>query len=176
MAIGFAILLNLALVSTFLWPNALGTTFPTVVWPTLVLVWIASCWVTFRSLPDVMAVGSQARENSDDLSHTLFNQAQREYLRGNWPEAETLLQKRLENQPRDIESRLLLATLLRHSRRLHAAELELNTIQKFDEAVNWEFEIRRERQLIDLIEEAEREDNIDEASFESPATVGLTEA
>ena len=174
-AIGFGVLLNLALVSTFLWPNSLGATFPMVVWPTLCLVWVVSCWVTIRTLPDVMAVGRQSRENTEKTGDTLFNQAQREYLRGNWIDAEKLLARRLELEPRDMESRLLLATLLRHSRRLARARSELDSMQKFDESINWKFEIRREGQLIELIEQAEREDNIDVTTVqELPTGVGFS--
>jgi hypothetical protein len=49
----------------------------------------------------------------------------------------------------------LLATLLRHSRRLNEAVEELNTIHKFDESVDWTFEIQREQKLIELIAEHE---------------------
>ena len=50
----------------------------------------------------------------------------------------------------------MLATLLRHSRRLPEAVEELNNIHKYDESVNWIFEIRREQRLIELIAEHER--------------------
>ena len=70
-----------------------------------------------------------------------------------------LLKRRIANAPRDIESRLLLATLFRHSRRLDQATQQLNDMQRFDESLEWDFEIDRERQLIELIrrhEEAEK--------------------
>ena len=164
-AIGFAILLNLALVSTFLWPNSLGETFPIVAWPTLLLVWTVSGWVSFRNLPDVLAVGRQDLENKGKLTDTLFNQAQREYLGGQWAEAKTLLYRRLESEPRDIESRLLLATLLRHERDFGEAISELNTLKRFDESAFWDFEIRRERDLIEMIRSSETNDNFDEATL-----------
>ena len=154
MAIGFAILLNLALVSTFLWPSSLGETFPLVAWPMIIIVWSASAWVACKSSPDVMAVGRQPRQNQVETTDTLFNQAQREYLKGHWTEAESILSRRLESEPRDMESRLLYATMLRHMRRLDDAREELKLLQKFDESIRWEFEIHRERQLIELIEQA----------------------
>ena len=166
-AIGFAILLNLALVSTFLWPTSLGVTFPLVAWPTILLVWTASTWVSYKCLPDVMAVGSQSRENVGETTDTLFNQAQREYLKGHWTETESLLKRRLVSVPRDVESRLLLATMLRHQRRLDAAREELKMIPKFDESLHWDFEIERERKLIDLIEADESDDDVDEATIDS---------
>ena len=150
-AIGFAVLLNLALVSTFLWPTSLGITFPLVAWPTLLLIWTTSAVVTYRSIPDELAEVRHGRKNVEEVTDTLFNQAQREYLRGHWTDAEKLLKRRLHSKPRDIESRLLLATLLRHSRRLKEASEELDGLLKLDESIQWKFEISRERQLIEWI-------------------------
>jgi len=180
-AFGFAIVLNLALISTFLWPTSLGETFPLVAWPTILLVWTVSAWVSYKSLPDVMAVGSQPRQNTVEIADTLFNQAQREYLRGHLAETESLLKRSLETAPRDIESRLLLATMFRHQRRFDEAREELKTIRKFDESVNWDFEISRERQLLELIETADSEDDNEDATLQSQtdsltASVGATEA
>ena len=141
----------------------------------IIIVWTASAWVACKSLHDVMAVGRQTRQNQGETADTLFNQAQREYLKGHWTEAESLLNRRLESEPRDMESRLLYATMLRHIRRLKDARMELNLLQKFDESIQWEFEIRREWQLIDLIEQAEEDDILDEATFESPHGLGATE-
>ena len=88
-----------------------------------------------------------------DSSHTLFNQAQREYLRGHWTEAESLLKRRLKLAERDIEARLLLATLFRHTERLDWASEQLLQLEKYDESVHWNFEIRRERELIGLLQD-----------------------
>lgn len=156
-AVGFSILLNLALVSSFLWPWSLGEIFPLVAWPVISLIWVASALVTYKNLPDLMSVRAVPTLNEAQNGDTLFIQAQREYLGGHWSEAEGLLKRQLITSPRDIEARLLLATLLRHSRRLPEAVEELNNIHKYDESVNWIFEIRREQKLIELI--AEHEDS-----------------
>jgi hypothetical protein len=62
---------------------------------------------------------------------------------------------RIEKAPRDVEARLLLVTLLRHTRRLDQARLQLSDMTRYDEALEWEFEVDRERQLIELIERHE---------------------
>ena len=155
-AVGFSILLNLALVSSFLWPWSLGEIFPLVAWPVILLIWVTSALVTYKNLPDLMSVGTKPTLADPHQSDTLFIQAQREYLGGHWAEAEVLLKRCLVGSPRDIEARLLLATLLRHSRRLPEAVEELNNIHKYDESVNWIFEIHREQRLIELIAEHER--------------------
>jgi len=154
-AIGFSILLNLALVSTFLWPWSLGGTFPVVAWPMILLIWGTSAWVAYHGLTDVMTVPVSEKVADPDRPDTLFIQAQGEYLSGHWEEAESLLLRRIENAPRDMESRLLLATLSRHSRRLEQASLHLSDMERFDESFEWGFEIDRERQLIELIRQHE---------------------
>ncbi len=154
-AVGFSILLNLALVSSFLWPWSLGEIFPLVAWPIISLIWVTSALITYRNLPDLMSVTAKTGPSDHQQSDTLFIQAQREYLGGHWSEAEALLKRCLSHSPRDIEARLLLATLLRHCRRLPEAVEELNNINKYDESVNWIFEIRREQKLIELIAEHE---------------------
>ena len=155
-AVAFSILLNLALVSSFLWPRSLGEIFPIVAWPVILLIWVASALITYKNLPDLMSVGTKTALSDSRQSDTLFIQAQREYLGGHWSEAEALLKRCLLGSPRDIEARLLLATLLRHSRRLPEAADELNNIHKYDESANWIFEIRREQKLIELIAEHEQ--------------------
>ena len=154
-AVGFSILLNLALVSSFLWPWSLGETFPLVAWPMIFLVWGTSAWIAYHRLTDVMAVPTSEKVADPERPDTLFIQAQREYLGGHWAEAESLLQMRIDRAPRDVEARLLLVTLLRHTRRLDESRTQLTEMMRYDEALEWEFEIDRERQLVELIERHE---------------------
>jgi hypothetical protein len=88
----------------------------------------------------------------------LFIQAQHEYLRGHWGEAQTLLNRQIDQHPRDIEARLLLATLFRHSRKLDQSIQQLKEIKRFDEAVEWNFECKREEELIREIISAQDEE------------------
>ena len=191
-AVGFSILLNLALVSTFLWPALLGEAFPALAWPVIGLIWLGSLLVSLRmtpswSKPPQMAAvaerdqfATQITENHEEvnkqpesaesdsgdfeaadgdeaavdesnttLQRTLFNQAQTEYLKGHWDEAEMLLSRQIDSDERDIESRLLLATLFRRIGNLDDATHELKQLKRFDDAVHWQFEIEREHQLID---------------------------
>jgi len=98
-----------------------------------------------------MSVPVSEKVADPNLPDTLFIQAQREYLGGHWEEAELLLKRRIDHAPRDMEARLLLATLFRHSRRLEQAGEQLGEMNRFDESLEWDFEIDRERQLIELI-------------------------
>lgn len=147
LAVAFGILLNLALISSFRWPELLGAGFPTFIWPILTGIWVVSALVARHELRIL-----NARRNSSEevaaVPDTLFIQAQREYLRRNWDAAETMLRRRLQFRPRDAEARLLLATIYRRRQRWAEAIDELDTLQRFDEAEGWQFEIAAERAAI----------------------------
>jgi cytochrome c-type biogenesis protein CcmH/NrfG len=69
-------------------------------------------------------------------------------LKGNWFEAERELNKLLRRDNRDLEARLMLATLLRHTKRFDEATRQLNVLVRLEGAKRWELEIRREGELI----------------------------
>lgn len=165
-AIGFSILLNVALVTSFVWPWMLGETFLAIAWPLILLVWSISAVTTYRRLPDLMSVSPSEKVADQRPPDTLFNQAQSEYLRGHWQESASLLQRLILRQPRDMEARLLLATLFRHTRQFENAKIQLDELMKFDESVEWVFEIERERELLDLIEQHEATEAIQESDDE----------
>ena len=148
LAISFSVLLNLVLISSLIWPEYLGSQFPLIAWPILALVWILSCWNSLRVLPQLLDVGKKVSPGDDNRIDTLFIQAQREYLKGNWIEARTMLEHRLKFRPRDAESRLLLASVLRQSQRYPAALENLTVLLGIDESRPWHFEIEREQQII----------------------------
>ena len=91
----------------------------------------------------------QARK-SPDISDKLFLEARNQYFKGNWFESESIINQILGESPHDIEARLLLLTLLRHTNRIEEALLQITDIQKWDEAKQWEFEIKRELELLEL--------------------------
>ncbi len=157
LAIGFSVLLNVALISSFLWPWSLGETFPAVAWPLILLVWSVSAVLAYRRLPDYLAIPASEKVADQRSGDTLFIQAQSEYLKGHWEEAKSLLKRQLNQNHRDVEARLLLATLFRHTRQFIAASQMLREIEKFDEAYEWRFEISRERELLNQVQQHEGE-------------------
>jgi len=167
-AFGFAILLNLTLVSSFLWREPLGETFPLIAWPVILLVWTLSAFVAYRRLPDLMAVPTSEKVASELDSDTLFIQAQSEYLRGHWEEATSMLVRQIQRNPRDVEARLLLATLFRHTRNFEKAKVELANTQKFDEAIEWRMEIDREFELLDIVQQHELAEAAGRANGDAP--------
>ena len=185
LAIGFSLVLNLALVSTFLWPALLGEFIPAIAWPIIFLVWLVSTWTSFDLVERLSAppkMSSELERNDfsaeksriinydsqsdldETLSHTLFNRAQLEYLKGHWTTAETLLKERLNQAERDIEARLLLATLFRHTGKLELATDQLGQMERFDDSVHWNFEIQRERSLIDQLKTERHDQSFSESN------------
>jgi hypothetical protein len=110
-------------------------------WATLLTVWGCSAYRSFRSIHEFCG-----NEGVDDGG--LFVQAQGEYLRGHWYEAESLLRKLLRKSPGDIEAHLLLATLYRHTRRGDEMRDRLRRLERLDGAQQWRWEVDRERQLL----------------------------
>ena len=78
----------------------------------------------------------------------VFGEAVNHYLRGDYFQAELSLQGLLRANIRDLDARLLLATLLRHTGRTEEAINQLDTLVRFDGAAKWEVEIEHERELL----------------------------
>ena len=161
LAIAFAVLLNLTIVASFIWTGIFeDDAFPAIAWPMLLLIWFASVVIARRNMPDVMSltkfdsIATVDTESAESID-ALFIEARREYLKGHWDEAQSLLQRQLKRHSRDIESRLMLATLFRHTRQFDEATEQLNWIEKYDPAIHWKNEIARERELLRLVHEFE---------------------
>jgi hypothetical protein len=71
--------------------------------------------------------------------------ARSEYLKGNWFEAEVTLDRLLTRNVLDVEARLMLAMLLRHTRRDAEASQHLARLSRMDGAEKWQLEISREQ-------------------------------
>ena len=142
LAIGFALLFNLVLVSTSAWTELLSTPLAWGAWSGVGMFWIVSAWLSLRWLRADIPASPAGEEDA------LYREAQTHYLQASWFDAEVALGRLLERQPRDADARLMLATLLRHTRRYDEAEAQLRVLEKLDGAVKWEMEIRQERDLL----------------------------
>jgi len=71
-----------------------------------------------------------------------------DYLKGNLVQAERAVEEVLAACPRDLEARLLLATLMRHAGRLGEAARQLDVLVRLEGASRWSEEIRHERELL----------------------------
>jgi hypothetical protein len=141
-AIGAAALLCVALLGTFVWTELLTANLRILYWLLLLAVWSGSAgllaWMDHRR------AGGTEPEGSQDL----FRQSLDHYLQGNWLEAQQTLGRLLRGNCRDVEARLLLATLLRHTGRPAEAARQLDVLVRLDEARKWDWEIRHEMDLL----------------------------
>lgn len=142
LAFGFALLLNLALASTLLWSELLAPGVRSSVWVAVVIVWGTSALVSYRS-------DCRSRSSSQaPPAAGAFAEAVDHYLQGDWFQAERVLLGLLGKDSRDVDARLMLATLLRRTGRLDEAERQLDRLERLDGSQKWELEIRRERQSL----------------------------
>ncbi|MCA9125258.1 MAG: hypothetical protein H6822_01795 [Planctomycetaceae bacterium] len=140
-AVAFGAALNLVLVSSFVWPELLPPSFTLIGWLILGTTWLAAAFQAYRSLPLL-------REPPRVDDRGLFIQAQAEYLRGHWFEAETLLRQLLRYCSRDVDVLLMLATLYRRTKRYDEAAKQLDRLDRLDEAFKWRWEIVQERDTL----------------------------
>lgn len=154
LAVLFAIALNLALIHTFLWPQWLPLLSPYLMWPMLALVWTFSAWTGLRQIPDLLLLPPEVQTVAGEPD--FLAEAQLEYLRGHYAEAELLLKRQLHRHADDIPAGLMLGTLYRHQGRLRDARSQLSGLSKWDSSLRWRFEIDRELDAIkELLEAAE---------------------
>lgn len=145
-AIAAAAALNFLLLSTFAWsswPERMSSGARPALWIALGLTWLG--WAGGSAvLGRRQATGEQAGGDRDP-----YPEAVNHYLKGDYFRTEQILLGSLRRNPRDLESRLLLATLYRHARRREEARRQLDTIEKLEGANHWAAEIESERRLLE---------------------------
>ena len=169
-AVGFAVLLNLVIVASFGWTEWIQPQARTAGWIVLAVMWVAGAVISWRR-GDHRAIDHQQTNRSlgdhektpDREDDELFRQARDDYLRGNWYEAEEMLVRLLHRSPNDVDARLMLATLMRHTERYDDARGQLKQLQRLEAAGKWQLEIRREWEYL------AREQQADDISSASPA-------
>lgn len=140
-AVGFAVVLNLLVLASFVWVELLSPGSLRLAWMGAALVWIVSAgWSAW------IGVGATPRQVA--TAEAMFREALSEYIQENWFEAERVLGRLLARHPRDVEARLLLATLLRHGRRYEEALEQLARLELLRDAQRWAREIAYERQWL----------------------------
>jgi hypothetical protein len=141
-AVAAAAALSAALVLSFGWSELMEPGTRTALWGCLGVVWCLAGAVAFARRGRLLQAYASAPRNDP------FPEALSGYLRGDWFQTERVLAKILEYNERDIEARLLLATMLRRLERFDEAERHLNLLVRLDGAEKWELEIGRERERI----------------------------
>ena len=143
-AVAAAWSLAILLLATFVWPQWLSALVVRGLWLLAFCTWVTTSARNHWHFSRLLQVRKPLEPND------IFIQAQSDYLAGNWFEAEAKLLEILKNFPRDAESQLLLAGVLRHTRRYRPALRRLAHLDTLDSAAFWHFEIARERELIEL--------------------------
>lgn len=138
LAAGFALLLNTLLLASFVWVELLGVRDLRLGWLAVGLLWSGSLLFSLGAAARGPRPVSRAVEG-------LFRQALNEYLLGNWFEVESTLAGLLRQAPRDVEGRLLLATMLRRTGRHDEALAHLSQLERLNNAASWSREIALER-------------------------------
>lgn len=173
MAVGFTTLANVLLLATFVYRDWIDTDAISIGYGTLVTVWLFSWW---QSRWERIAATGDADDNSVSPAKAkrrreqdlLFCEAQQKYLETDWVAAEQLLLKLLKQNARDVEGRLMLATLWRHQGRWQEAQRQLDRLERLEAADLWQREIAAERlQLSEGLKEVEERTEL--ADSEPPA-------
>lgn len=138
-AISYGLLLGLGVASAWVWPQLLEGTAEQLLWTVLFLLAVATFFVGDRIVDEADEQTSEPPEGND-----VFRAAMTQYLRGDWFSVERNLKNALRQRPRDIECRLLLATMFRHTGRLEEAQGELLYISRVEQAWRWDVELQRE--------------------------------
>jgi tetratricopeptide (TPR) repeat protein len=141
-AVAAAGALSAVIVGNFGWTELIDPGVRKILWASLGILWIGSAIIS------AVKLRRRSDAKNDTTNEEPFNQAIDVYLKGDYYQAERLLDKLLERNERDLDARLMLATLLRHTGRIDDAAEELDILTRFDGSEKWELEIYKERELL----------------------------
>jgi hypothetical protein len=154
LAVVFAAGLNLAIVKTFVWPEWPVESVPGMssasAWLVVVVLWIGGLIWLWREAPSITS--GHAAMKADPELEGWFRDAQHEYLKGHWIEAESLLSKVLGRRAGDVEGGLLLAAVQRQTVRWEEARTTLDRLMERTDAAAWRYEIETELRKITELE------------------------
>jgi hypothetical protein len=166
-AVSAGALLNLALLATLVWTELLAEGFRQTLWLGLLIGWPAAALFSAAWLR--RQANREQPASPGESGAATFEEAQEHYLKGNWFEAERVLGILLQRNARDLEARLMLATLCRHTRRLDEAARQLDLLGRCEGAERWDWEICRERELLTEARADELENRTEAAAAQDDA-------
>ncbi len=142
LALAFAVVLDVAIVATWIWTELFETSFALGLWAATAAIWFGGTVSALSAFPPPIPA---ARDAAADL---LFVTARDAYLARDWLAAETKLRSLLVLSPVDGEAQLLLATLLRRVGRVRESRDALEKLARSDCGSPWQSAIDRELELI----------------------------
>ncbi len=137
-----AVMLSAATVCSFGWTELMTPAMRKVVWALLGAVWCMAAIVS------AVKLRHEAAKDEAGGCENPFGRAVDLYLKGDYYQVERVLNKLLRENARDLDARMMLATVLRHTGRYGEAWKQLDQLVCFDGAEKWELEIQRERELL----------------------------
>jgi len=166
-AVGFTVLANVLLLATLVFGEWLSTETRLMGLGMLVVVWLLARWQSRAERLAIRVGATDATDatDEDELNDEeaaqrppaerdlMFREAQGHYLSNDWVATEQVLLKLLKQDARDVESRLMLATLWRHQGRGAEALRQLDRIERLEAAENWQHEVAAERMAIEIANE-----------------------
>lgn len=152
LALAFAILLDMAILATWIWTEFLELPIVVGLWAAVAVVWAIATVSAVTTFPAPLQGGPDA------AADTLFAAARDAYLARDWLAAETKLRSLLVVRPTDGEAQLLLGTLLRRVGRLREARAALQALARSDAGAPWRAAISRELGRITAADDAGPDD------------------
>jgi hypothetical protein len=141
-AVVAAAILDLLLLGSFGWSELFAGHMRTAVWATAVVAWsLAVAWSARRCRRQIAATSHEPGTDT-------FSEALNYYLKGDYFQTERLLEVLLRVNARDLDARLMLATLMRRTGRFDEAAKQLDALVRFDGVAKWQLEIEHEREQL----------------------------
>jgi hypothetical protein len=141
-AVAFTALLNGALLTSLL---------EGVSWSPWVVValWVGVCMFSLGTcLTRVFDQSEVVSREMHRQREAIFQEAQVEYLKGHWFEAEKRARELLTSHSTDAEARLLLISILRRGNRLSEANKQIDRLNKCIDSFPWQREIEQESERV----------------------------
>ncbi len=131
LALAFAVVLDAAVITTWIWTELVGLPVAIGVWTAAAAIFLVSTVSAIQAFPPPLALGR------DTTTDALFVEARDAYLARDWTAAESRLRALLLRSPTDGEAQLLLATLLRRVGRPAEARAALEKLSRADSGLPW---------------------------------------
>lgn len=138
LALAFAVVLDMAILATWIWSEFLEPPIVIGLWAAAGLIWAIATVSAATAFPAPLHSGH------DPAADALFAAARDAYLARDWLAAETKLRSLLVLRPTDGEAQLLLGTLLRRAGRHREAREALDKLSRSDAGAPWRSVIARE--------------------------------
>ena len=142
-AVAFAIVLDTAIVSTWVWTELVELPVAVGLWASAGAIWLLGTISAVSAFPPPLVL------SQDAATEEMFAEARDAYLARDWLAAETKLLALLALRPVDGEAQLLLASLLRRVGRTGEAAKALTKLARSDSGLRWQSAIARERKLLE---------------------------